>query len=445
MNKNFSLPKSLGDGLVMRWATPSDVAELAEFNMHILSDNPQKPETELARWTEDLMRGDHPTTNANDFTIVVDEKTGGKIVSSMCLISQTWLYEGIPFAVGRPELVGTDPEYRRRGLIRAQFETIHAKSAARGEQVQGITGIAWYYRQFGYSMALDLGGGREFLWERRGNFKAVEEEAYRIRPAVAADWQALQTLNEANNAGSLISRARDEATWQYELTIPNPESPYSRNFLMVETAVSTHKPIAYMEYKQWGNHYSVRELGVMPGHSWRTVGLFLTRHFKKIADALQQKEEKRLRGLYFILGLTHPIYEALGSQLEKQKRPYAWYIRVADLPAFLRHITPVLEKRLASSVLAGHSGTSRLNLYQQQLTLVFNNGRLTEVGSYTPKYFEDGDILFPDTTFLQILFGRNSLGELNATHADCVATNPEAAVLYNILFPKKSSWLLPMG
>ena len=30
----------------------------------------------------------------------------------------------------------------------------------RGELVQGITGIPYYYRQFGYEMALDLGGGR---------------------------------------------------------------------------------------------------------------------------------------------------------------------------------------------------------------------------------------------------------------------------------------------
>ena len=61
----------------------------------------------------------------------------------MNLISQTWAYEGIPFEVGRPELVGTLPEYRNRGLVRAQFEEVHRWSAARGELVQGITGIPY--------------------------------------------------------------------------------------------------------------------------------------------------------------------------------------------------------------------------------------------------------------------------------------------------------------
>ena len=213
------------------------------------------------------MRGDHPTTSAGDFTIVVDENADDQIVSSMNLISQVWLYEGIPLGVGRPELVATDPNYRRRGLVREQFAAVHAKSAARGELVQAITGIPWYYRQFGYGMALDLGGGRDFLWDRPGNDKTVEEEAYQIRPAKLADWPILQTLYEAHNRGSLLSRARDEASWRYELTIPHPTSMYARHFYLVETAASNPQPVAYVEYKHFRKSYFVRELGVLPGQS----------------------------------------------------------------------------------------------------------------------------------------------------------------------------------
>jgi hypothetical protein len=447
MKDQFGLPKNLGDGLVLRWATPADTEELAAFNVGIHSDDLNEPETWLARWTEDLMRGNHPTTSARDFTVVVDENADDKIVSSMNLISQVWLYAGIPIGVGRPELVATAPEYRRRGLVREQFAAIHAKSAARGELVQAITGIPWYYRQFGYGMALDLGGGRDFLWDRPGNDKAVETELYQIRPAVEADWPILQTLYEAHNRGSLLSRVRDEVTWRYELTIPNPISVYARHFYVVETAVANPQPIAYVEYKhqEWGKSYFVREIGVLPGHSWRAVGLFLTRHFKKLAEDVKEKEMKQPRGVYFGLGQGHPIYEALGRQLEEQRRPYAWYIRVPDLPAFLRHIAPALEKRLANSVLAGHSGTCRVNLYQQQFNLVFEKGKLVEVKSYSAKWVEDGDIHLPGTTFLQLIFGHASLKELNAIHPDCYAKETEAVVLFNILFPKRPSWVVGLG
>ncbi len=68
----------------------------------------------LDDWTRDLLSGKSPYMTPGDFTIVEDTQTG-EIVSSCCLISQTWAYEGIPFKVGRPELVGTKKDYRRKG------------------------------------------------------------------------------------------------------------------------------------------------------------------------------------------------------------------------------------------------------------------------------------------------------------------------------------------
>ena len=39
----------------------------------------------------------------------VSNTNTGQIVSTLCTLSQTWTYDGIPFGVGRPELVGTLP------------------------------------------------------------------------------------------------------------------------------------------------------------------------------------------------------------------------------------------------------------------------------------------------------------------------------------------------
>ena len=78
----------------------------------------------------------------------------------MNLISQTWTYNGIPFKVGRPEIVGTDPEYRHRGTVRKQFDTVRVESRSQSEMVQAITGIPYYYRQFGYKMTVQLDNWR---------------------------------------------------------------------------------------------------------------------------------------------------------------------------------------------------------------------------------------------------------------------------------------------
>jgi len=126
------MPHNLGEGLVLRRATAADSEAVAALNGEIHADSPQTFSAGMAAWTRDLMNGNHPTYRASDWTVVEDTRAG-RIASTMCLLSQTWSYSGISFGVGRPELVGTLPEYRRRGLVRSQIAVLHAWSAQRGE------------------------------------------------------------------------------------------------------------------------------------------------------------------------------------------------------------------------------------------------------------------------------------------------------------------------
>jgi len=119
------VPQNLGDGLVMRRATAQDRERVADFHANTLVGLHETPPLERLRgFVLDLMSEQHPTTGAGDFILVEDTSTG-KIVSSMVLMSQTWTYEGIPFPFGQPDIVSTDPAYRRRGLVRAQMNEVH--------------------------------------------------------------------------------------------------------------------------------------------------------------------------------------------------------------------------------------------------------------------------------------------------------------------------------
>lgn len=436
-----TLPQNLDGDLCLRWATPQDAEALAAFNVRIHSDDPAEPETWLGAWTRELLSGRHPTTRAGDFT-VVEQQASGKIVSSLVLIPQTWDYAGVPLGVGRVELVGTDEDFRRRGLVRLQMETIHALSAARGHYMQAITGIPWYYRQFGYEMALDLGGGRDFFWTRGGNDKSVDPEPYQVRPATKADIPLLQELYAAHTASSLLSLARTDEMWRWGLEEADRESDAAQDAHIILTADG--RAVAYVEYRQWGATYSVRELGVLPGHSWREVALFVTRELGRRAAAPVEDNKKKVTAIRFVLDANHPVYTALGDQLEKPRRPYAWYVRVPDLPRIMRRLAPVLEARLAASPLAGHSGELRLNFYRDTLRLVFADGRLSEAGRFVPKGVEDGDALFPDLTFLQLLFGHRGLEQLDAAFPDCFANNAGARVLLETVFPRHASYVNPL-
>ncbi len=114
--------------------------------------------------------------------------------------------------------------------------------------------------------------------------------------------------------------------------------------------------------------------------------------------------------------------------------PYAWYIRVADLPAFLMHIRPALEARLAKSALCGFSGSIKLTYYQKQgQEWTFENGKLTGIEAIDLMWSK-ADCAFPGLTILQLVFGYRSLKELRYAHADCW-TGERSSQLLNALFP----------
>ena len=62
-----------------------------------------------------------------------------------------------------------------------------------------------------------------------------------------------------------------------------------------------------------------------------------------------------------------------------------------DLPGFIRHIAPALEKRLAESIAVGHTGKIRINRYNNYLTLHLERGKLVGVDEepHDPKDFAD--------------------------------------------------------
>lgn len=213
--KGETILRQLGDGLILRRSRPEDAEALAKFNRAIHTDNDPDGQC-IAAWTRDLLTRPHPTFSPNDFTIV-EETTTGRIISTMNLISQTWSYEEIKFGVGRPELVGTLPEFRNRGLVRIQFEEVHKWSAERGEMVQAITGIPFYYRQFGYEMALDLDARRFGSEAQLPKIKEGETEPYLIRAARESDLPFIEELYDRTKKRSMIACERTPELFRYEL------------------------------------------------------------------------------------------------------------------------------------------------------------------------------------------------------------------------------------
>jgi len=182
-----------------------------------------------------------------------------------------------------------------------------------------------------------------------------------------------------------------------------------------------------------------------PRISWLAVTPGVVRHLWAKGQEYARRDGKTCTSFGFMLGAQHPVYEALGKDLPNQYKPYAWYLRVPDLPGFLNHIKPALEKRLAESIAVGHSREIKISFYRKGLRLVIEKGRLTTIEAWTPTPEDGGVIAFPELTFLQLLFGYRSYEELHQSFADCWCDSEEALALINILFPKKLSDVFPIS
>ncbi len=152
----------LGDGLVRRWSTAADLDKIALCMATVFRGDEGEPLSPL-HWARMNLSFNpaFPLMDAGDCAVVEDtSRVDRPIVATVSLWRQRWSCGGIPFGIGRPEYIGTRVGYRNRGLVRDLMEMVHARSTARGDLVQAITGIPFYYRQFGYEYALDLYGIR---------------------------------------------------------------------------------------------------------------------------------------------------------------------------------------------------------------------------------------------------------------------------------------------
>ncbi|MGH3144567.1 MAG: GNAT family N-acetyltransferase, partial [Rubrobacter sp.] len=208
------------------------------------------------------------------------------------------------------------------------------------------------------------------------------------------------------------------------------------------------EPVGYLCYARDLEEGSLQVYGyeLVGDVSWLEITPTVLDELKEVGQE-RAAEGEQLASLTFVLGEHHPLYEAIPEPpLYRQDRRdhYSYYVRVPDLPAFVRKMTPVLERRLAGSVAAGHTGELKIGFYGDGLRLRLERGRLGAVERWEQEEDERGDAAFPDLTFLQLLFGHRSLEELDSAFADCSPGSADARVLLKALFPRRPSDLWPV-
>ncbi len=265
----------LGDGLNARWSTAADTESIAHLIGMVFREKADELENvRMANSVRRMMRGDYPLMGPNDYALIEDtRKEGNPIAACTCLWRQTWEYEGIPFEIGRPEFVATDPNYRRRGLIRVLFDMVHRRSADEGHPVTAITGIPYFYRQFGYEYALDLDGKRKTYLTQIPKTKDGEPELYTLREATIEDIPLIQASYNHRRAGSIVWTRIPDSYWRYEFEAWRIQPEWGRTSNTQIIVDSTGLPQGYVLLApiRWGSSLPVWGFETTPGTNLRAM------------------------------------------------------------------------------------------------------------------------------------------------------------------------------
>jgi predicted N-acetyltransferase YhbS len=371
--------------------------------------------------TCDCLLRHHPHARQEDFWLVEDLETG-EVVATTCLLPWECRHDGIPLKLAMLEMVLTHPNYRGRGLVRAQIDHFHHQAAARGFDICVIGGIPYFYRQFGYAYSF------ESSWEVLPAWRIPQrsDQAYSIRPAEASDIPDLVAQYNLENKclGSFIKRTTEH--WNYL------SGPARHPIWIVK-----HKPgaetMGYLVTLQSEERIAILESG-----------------FHSADSALHTLDWLGTRGCHelHIFGAENTGLRQLAHGLGSQTvRGDQWLVRIPDAGKLLLKLSPALEKRLEGSLWKDHSFSLIINNYHNAYQLIFQRGRLIQVD---PLGFVDssmgadgGDLCIPPDAFVRLVTGFRNLEGLFDAWPDIVI-KPTARALVDTLFPRLDGyWAMP--
>lgn len=377
------------DGLVLRTARPEDLEQIGA----LLVDR-----GEPADAVDHRLVVQDPDAGWAACAVVVD---GDKVVSTATLLDETLVLDGLEIPAGQVELVATDRAYEGRGLVRALMGWAHERSAARGQLVNVMLGIPYFYRRFGYTYAIPISATRPVTGRPDGGGHALRE-------AGAEDIPAMARLEDAEQARADLRMPHSPGLWQW----------------LVARDGST----------QW-----LVERDGVPVATGRTTPPDEGARLCEVAAV----DEAAAHALLALTG-AEEVTERPGSVAGEALEPFlgpaepdaaSYYVRIGDPVAVLEHLRPVFGRRLREAGLGDREGEAVVSFYGSHVRLPFKAGEVGPVvagGRMQAPGAAGGGGVAPDL-LASLLFGPHGLRGLTAREPD-VYPGPNAELMH-ALFP----------
>ncbi|KOX27963.1 hypothetical protein ADK67_12730 [Saccharothrix sp. NRRL B-16348] len=377
------------DGLVLRTARPDDLDQIGA----LLVDRGEPVDA-----VDHRLVVEDPDAGWDACAVVVD---GDKVVSTATLLDETLVLGGVEIPAGQVELVATDRAYEGRGLVRALMGWAHERSAARGQLVNVMLGIPYFYRQFGYTYAIPISATRP-VTER------PDVGGHTLREAGVEDIPAMVRLQDAEQARADLRMPHSPGLWRWLVARDgSTEWLVERDGVPVATGRATPP-------EDGGRLCEVAAVDEAAAHAL----LALTG-----ADEVTERPGS-------VAG--EALEPFLGPAAEEAN---SYYVRIGDPVALLEQLRPVFGRRLAEAGFADQEGEAVVSFYRSHVRLPFKAGEVGPVvagGRMQAPGAAGGAGVAPDL-LASLLFGPHGLQGLTARFPD-VYPGPNAELMH-ALFP----------
>ncbi len=356
-----------------------------------------------------------PGFDRTRWSVAVD---GDRVVSTMATFPMHIRFGSVAIPGSQIEFVATDADYEGRGLVRRQFDYHHADLEHRGELLQVIVGITYFYRRLGYEYALPLADWRTIQPEE---ITELPDDRV-VRLATIDDIETLVRLNAATQQHADVGVAFTPELWHLVLT-----SPVYRTLIVERAAEAVACGRLYADEEPYVLDLSAQNrddlAALLSGLAGLVPGKPLT-----IVDRLG----------------TRPLLADIGSA---EKTGDAYYARIGDPVAFLNAVRPELSRRLAASPLASGTGRGLISLYAASIRFDYADG---VVGAFEwhpgePAPISKGGSGVAPDRFTSLLIGPLGFSGLADRYPD-VNGGKQAALMATLFPPMRSdvqSWVVP--
>jgi GNAT superfamily N-acetyltransferase len=364
-----------------------------------------------------------PGSSFDDFQFIEDPSTG-QIVATTCLIPWKLKFSGVLMRGAQLEQVLSHPDYRRHGLIKILIRRFMQTVAEQKFDFSFIWGIPYYYRQYGYSYAIE-GNVFETLPVERISDKGHDRAQYTVRQATLLDAALLTQLYCAAMESLDFHITRGQDHWRY-LIEHAKLTPY------IVTDLRKGEPAGYFAISSAADPSGLQV--IESGISAESAGWAILRHLKSQTNGVLRIAWPRGAGLT-------ALARSLGSQADT---PSQWLFHLHDPAAFMSKLKPAFEHRLANSNHAGMTCELVVNLFRQAYRLNFHAGKLNSVDSLgfvnAAMGADGGDLCIPPDAFIRLVFGFRDLDQLVDAWPDTVVKN-NVRPFISTLFPTFNSYL----